>query len=479
MTNLGRRSVTAVSWNAVANLISMVVLLARSVVLARLLPVETFGVYASANAIVSLSAWFANFGTGDALLNRTEHTQDEDTAAAVHFTLAMLMAIVWAVLMGVGVAAFAMAPALKTAMLTLVVVTAIAQAGTTPHILLTRRVVHRRLALEQVLIAIISSVVAVILAVLGFQLWALLSTDLCRTLVILGVMYGWRPAWRPRLGWSAPIVKYYLQFGSRNVFAISLEHLLGRFDDLWVRYYLGNLALGYYSRAYSFAEYPKRIFALPIRMVAGGTYAELKGNRPKLSQAFMISNGFLIRSGFAIAGLMVICAPEFIEVVLGAKWLPMLGAFQLLLVFSLLDPIRATVAGLFPMMGEPGQLVRIRLIQLVILVGGLYGFGFNGIVGVSVAANAMMVVGIALLLTKARAYVDYSFWALLGPPLLALILGGTVALLLQPALAKLPYLWQIGLLKALIFFALYCVVLVLTEWQQLKTMTMSVLSKLR
>ena len=43
--DLARRSVSSVGWNVAGSMSGMAVLFVRSVLLARLLPVETFGVY--------------------------------------------------------------------------------------------------------------------------------------------------------------------------------------------------------------------------------------------------------------------------------------------------------------------------------------------------------------------------------------------------------------------------------------------------
>ena len=93
--NLAQRAVAAVSWNLGTNLLKVFILLARAILLARLLPVATFGVYALATAIVTLSGILPQWGMGSAFLHRTTETADESHAAAVHFTLRLLLTAVW------------------------------------------------------------------------------------------------------------------------------------------------------------------------------------------------------------------------------------------------------------------------------------------------------------------------------------------------------------------------------------------------
>ena len=67
---------------------------------------------------------------------------------------------------------------------------------------------------------------------------------------------------------------------------------------------------------------------------------------------------------------MALVAPEFIRIALGEKWMPMLSTFRIMLIFTLLDPIRVSVSDLFLAVGVPSQLVWARMIQLWCAVTG-------------------------------------------------------------------------------------------------------------
>lgn len=472
--DLARRSVSSVGWNMAGGMTGMAVLFVRSVLLARLLEVDVFGIYAGAGALVALTAVFATFGMGGAFLHRSAETQDEQQAAAVHWTLKLLFTLAWAAVM----VAFALLYAEGAQRLALLVLT-LTQVGDeltqTSRLILIRRVVHRRLALLQLLDALFTTVVSVGLALLGAGLWALLATDIVSMLLGIAGLLIWRPVWRPRLAWRSTVVRYYLRFGSRNLTAGLLLTALDRLDDLWTLRYLGETALGYYSRAYTFATYPRKILAVPVNQVASGAYAELKGDRLRLSQAFFRSNALLVRSGFFLAGLLALIAPEFIVILLGEKWLPMLQAFRLMLVFTLLDPIKMTVADLFIAVGRPELVVRVRLAQLIVMVAGLFILGMRlGITGVALAVNIMLVVGIGILLWQARRFVDFSARRMFMVPALALLVGMAVGAGAMSALTAVSP-WITGSIKTLTFGATYIILLLLLERRTfMETMTPAV-----
>ena len=474
--SLAERSITSVAWNVSANLIKIGVLLARSIFLARLLPIETFGVYALASSIVTFSGILPMFGMGGAYLHRATEVAEEEQAAAVHFTLRLALTMLWAITL-IGAAYLFTEDSLRLALVVLTLVFAGIYLTDTPKIILTRRVEHRRLAVLDVLTALATTVVAVMLAGRGFGLVALLATDVVTLALAVLVLYIWQPVWRPRLLWLPETVRYYLRFGSRTMVGSALSEALDNLDDIWVGTYLGNLALGFYSRAYTFATYPRRILAFPVNMVAGGTYAELKEERQRLSQAFFRTNALLIRSGFLMGGLLVVIAPEFVRLALGEKWLPMVPAFQLMSVFTLLDPIRVTVSQVFVAVGQPERIIRVRLVQLVVLVAGLFAFGRPlGIVGVALVVNIVLLVGLVPLLHSARAHVDYSARRLFAIPTLAVIgaaLAATVGAWAACLRSTCPNDWLTALIKGGLFLLTFSGILLSAERQGLVEMTSS------
>ena len=468
--SIAQRTVTSATWNIGASLTGVVVLFVRSVMLSRLLPVAVFGVYGFAAAATALAAVALNFGLTGAFLHRSPETEDENQAAATHFTLIVLIALAWTVAMIAGALWFT-SGATQLAIIVIALTTALSQLAQTPRVILIRRVAHRRLAILQFTNAILTTLAALTLAWRGATLWALLITNVISAIVTLALLYGWKPVWRPRFRWRWPEIRYFLHFGSRTFLSSVLLSALDRIDDLWTGFYLGSTPLGFYSRSYTFATYPRRILATPISTVTGGTFAELKDDKKQLSQAFFRTTAFLLRSGFFLGGLLALIAPEFIGILLGAKWLPMINVFRLMLVFTLLDPIKATVANLFVAVGRPEQVIQARIVQLAVLVIGLFAHGFIwGIIGVALAVDAMLVTGILILLWKARRYVDISFSRLFIAPTIALLisLGLSIAAILVTGMSETSI--ASALLKTTIFTGLY--LLLMLGMERNETMTM-------
>lgn len=425
-SNLTSRSIKSVKWNSISNIVQISFSIIQTIVLARLLPIAAFGVYAGALAITQITGSLASFGMHSAFLYRSKYTEDIEKTAAIHFTLQLVISIIWTGLMLFGglLLIKPTADGFLTVFMIITISQTILNISNTPRLIIARRVEYKRIATITIVDTILTFILSIFLAVIGKPLLALAITNIVNAFTHLILLYFWKPIFKPKFAWDSKIVKFFLSFGSRQVIAGLLLNALDRFDELWIKIYLGNNPLGYYSKAFSFAQYPSKIVAAPISNVSNATYAEIAGDRKKLSEAFLRTNSLLIYSGFFIVGSFLLAAPEFIRIVLGERWMPMLLALQIMLPYAMFEPIKQTMSNIFLSVGKPETIVRIRTIQLVIMIIGLFIFGTRfGIEGVAIAADITILVGISLVLILLRKHVDYSLKKLFATPVVAFMLG--------------------------------------------------------
>jgi O-antigen/teichoic acid export membrane protein len=421
--SLAKRSATSVAWNSAASFLTIPIRLVQSILLARFLPVEYFGIFAGMAAVVSLSASVFDFGISGSYVHRAPETEDESESTSIYFTLRFLLSSIWGILLIF--CGFLFLDGLhRYVLLVLTVFGYLSKVLETPKVLLSRRVQHRLLAIDSFVTTLLTAVASIFLAYYYRSIWALLASSLITIVSTFIIFYLWKPVWRPKFSWDLEKVKYFINFGLKINISNLISQALDRIDDLWASFYLGDVALGFYSRAYKFATYPRLIVAGPINKVAFGTYSEVKHDRVRLSQAFFRFNALIIRLGFLFAGWLAVVAPNLIPILLGEKWLPMIGAFRLMLVYTLLDPIKVTTSLVLIAVGKPEKVIRVRVIQLIILIVGLYLFGFSlGLNGVALAANVMIIVGTIFLFVLIRPFVDYSLVRLFIVPTFGLLIG--------------------------------------------------------
>lgn len=467
--SIAQRSIRSSMYTLGASGINTVIQLFRSILLARLIAPEVFGIYSFAASFVLVTSSIPNFGMSSALLHRAPESEGEQPLR-VHFTILLFFNIFWAITVAL-IGAFIFPKENLWVLWVFLATQFVDNLVITSRTILIRRVVLKRIAIIDTLSIILSTASALIFAWKGFGIQGLISTDIIAAIVAVFGYLLIRPPWKVHLGWSPTIARYLLNFGYRTFLGNLVSQALDYTDNLWTGQFLGKSSLGYYSRAYTFSSYPRKVLASPINSVASGTYAELKENPKQLSQAFFRANALLVRTGFFMAGLLALIAPEFIYLVIGAQWLPMLDAFRLMLLFTLLDPLRFTLASLFIAVGKPEKLLWIRLLQLGVMIIALLIFGnLWGISGVAIAVNLMILIGIIIMFWQARSYVRFSILRLFGSPILALVAGLLFTFLTIILVGDNVSYWVSGTLKSLVFGITYIAMLLFLEHKELPIM---------
>nr|HID14826.1 hypothetical protein [Anaerolineae bacterium] len=293
----------------------------RSVLLTRLLLPEHFGMVTLALFFVSLAAQMRALGLDRALIHRQE--ADEATLGT-YFTLRLGTLLASSLLVAVAAPAlgrfYPAMPLLAWVLVALAGVEVVKGLSTVQETLLSKNLAFRSLALTDVVASVTMTIVAPLLAWQGWGAWALVGEQASGILARFGMTWLVFRRWWPRLRWEGSTARWFWHYGRAARSVTNLGFLLDRFDDFWVGTALGKTPLGYYSRAYEFARYPRRVIANPLVSVFGPVFARLQGDRLRLSQAFYRAAHVILRSGFLISGAFALVMPEFIHLIIGDQW---------------------------------------------------------------------------------------------------------------------------------------------------------------
>ena len=400
----------------------------RTVLLMRLLGPQPFGEASLAFFLAMFLVPFSTLGVDGALIQKKVAGEE---AYSTHFLLRMIFG---AITLGFS---FLAAPLLRRYYPAIIVnlflvflgINLFAASYSTPGAILRRDLRFGPIAALNLFASLAMTVTAPLLAYFGAGVWSLVAEQAAGSVIRwFGLWFVFKP-WKIQLRFYLEEGKSLLKFGYQFSFSNLLGILLDRFDDFWTGSILGASALGYYSRAYEIAQYPERVLATPITNVYFSTYAALQEKRTELSRAFHQSSWLLTRAGFLIAVLLAAITPEFTLLLFGKVWIPIVPVFRLMLVYILLDPLNVSLGYLLIGVGRPDLLSRIRLAQLALFVPAVALLGrAGGISGVAIAADVMMLSGLAALIVASRKYADFSLREIFALPVVASILSAIPAL---------------------------------------------------
>jgi O-antigen/teichoic acid export membrane protein len=439
----------------------------RSVLLARLLLPEHFGVVTLALFYVSLATQLRSFGLDQALVHRRDA---DETVRRTYFALRVLSGALGVVVIMAAAPALAhlypAMPLLGWVLLALAAVDALRVFSGVQETMLSKDLAFAQLAAIDVVASATMTVVAPLLAWSGWGVWALVAeqgSGFAARAVMAWLAFR---RWPARWGWDGPTARWFWEYGKPTWGTSNLSFLATRFDDFWIGSTLGGVRLGFYSRAYAFAHYPRRVVVNPLVDVLTPVFAHLQADRLRLSQAFYRATYVILRGGFLVTGIFALVMPEFIHLVIGDQWRPMLVTFRLMLVYTLLDALHLNAMNLLLAVGRPRQAQRTMAVRtLVFIPGVILGAQLWDIDGVALAADAMAVAGGILLCRYLWEVVDFSLFSLAFWPALAIGVAWSGGMLLESA-SRGQGAWALAAEKIAVFGALYVGLLLAAERAQ-------------
>ena len=190
--SIAQRSIRSTTWEFFSNLATIPINFLQSIVIARLLPIDYFGIYAGMFALVSLTRVLLQFGLNSAFLNRVPETEDEDKALSVLFTFRFLLDTIWAVIL-ISIALLLFSDLRKLSLIVLTIGNYLDILTNTPQLLLIRQVKHQRVAFIRMTSSILVAVISISIAILTQSIWALLISSVVPIIWNTILLYIWRP----------------------------------------------------------------------------------------------------------------------------------------------------------------------------------------------------------------------------------------------------------------------------------------------
>lgn len=314
-----------------------------TVLVARLLTREDYGVTAMATVVLGFVQLINEFGIGAAIVQRRD--LDEDQIAKIGgFSVALGLGFCAAgVLLSWPVAAFFGESATGPVMAALSLNFIASSVRTVPYALLTRNLQFRRLALIETAEGLCLTVFTLVLALLGFGYWSLVIGSVAAK--FLGSLFA-QLAQPHRIAWPRPFapIAAAIRFGVDVVLARIAWYIYANADFAVVGRLLGTAALGAYSFGWTLASIPvDKIYQLYQR-VTGAVFAKVQDDRDAVRRYLLgLTEGISLVS-FPLSVGMALVAGDFVMLVLGSEWLPAVAPLRLLSLASAirsLDPLLA------------------------------------------------------------------------------------------------------------------------------------------
>ena len=358
-----------------------------SIVLARLVSPEDFGLFGIAFAVTGFLE-FAKTGGMVMPVIQSETLTSEHLNALFWFNsgvglLVTLVTFALAPLVG----HLYSEPRLVPVICVLALIFLFGGVSTQHYALLRRQMRFTTLAVCEVTALTIASAVAVAAAMNGAKYWSLAYFQLALAVVqavLVMLTSRWLPAW-PK-GWTA--IGPLIRFGGVMMAFDVIAYFNLKLDNLIVAWFLGPAALGFYDKAYQFLMLPVNQISSPISSVVNSTLSRLQREperyRTYLSRALLLS----ISLALPVTAFFYGNAHILIGQLFGSQWLPSVPIFRALAPGAALMIVTTCVGWIFLSLGRAARQLRWAVFSTIVTVFSFFIGVQWGILGVALAVSA-------------------------------------------------------------------------------------------
>jgi teichuronic acid exporter len=380
---LARSFVRGVAWTALVKLIGQATAWVSTIVVARLLSPEDYGIVGMATLYLGLLQTVSEFGIGTAVVTRRELPME---LAQQLNTVSVLLGIVGTAIIAITaplVGAFYGNPRLPLVLAAMGLTFLITSARTVPWALLRRDLRFKRLAAYDGVQSVALAVASVALAAGGFRYWtlvcaAILSASLSTAIAVIQhpVRFA-RPDFRR--------LREVLTFGSNVVVQRLAWYGYSNADFLVAGRMLGSAQLGAYTLAYELAQTPGRKIGALIFQLTPSMLGRLQTERGALRRFFLrVSEAVLLVICPLCVGLALV-APEFVPLILGNQWTSMVAPLQVLAVYAGLSVLLVLPSQILLVTGHERFGTRYAIGQLMVMPLAFVIGSRWGIAGIALA----------------------------------------------------------------------------------------------
>ena len=378
---LDRILIRGVAWTAAVKWLTQIFTWGTTVVVARLLLPSDYGLVGMAAIYINLFTLFSEFGIGTAVVTLQDLSEHQVSQLNTVSVLTGLLGFLVSAAAAVPLGKFFRAPNLPLVVVVLSCGFVVSGVRTVPYSLLQKELRFKLLAFIEGVQGVVQASVTLILALLGFRYWALVLGILSFSVTPTCLTFIWRrqsfafPRWL-----SIQRAIHY----SRHILVGRLSWALYNDSDFIVAgRVLGEATLGVYTLAWTLAHTPLEKLTTLVNRVTPSVFAKIQTDPDELRRYLRNITGVMALIIFPVTIGMALVAPEFVPLVLGAKWIGVILPLELLALHAL---FRSNVILLSPVLNVIGLerlAMWVSVVTMIALPVAFYVGSHWGTIGIA------------------------------------------------------------------------------------------------
>lgn len=338
-----------------------------TMIMARLLTPEDFGVITMVTAVTGFVMMFKDMGLSSAIIQAPRLDQTRVSSLFwINLCLSTGLAVILLAIAPL-IALFYEVPKLSKITSAYAIGVLVAGLSQQHSALLSRQMMFRKLSKVNILAVFFSVLVGIGAAWYGFKEWSIVMQHVSLavfTTLGMWLSCNWRPAWV----WNPSSVRNLLGFGA-GISGFNLINYFSRnMDNILIGKYLGTNVLGLYSKAYQLLMLPITQLRDPLTTVGIPAMSSLAAEPARFRSYYLKYVYILAFFAMPIVGFMAVFAKPLILLFLGTGWEGAVQLFQLLAITAFIQPLMSTASLVLISTGQAKRYFYLGVVNSMLVV---------------------------------------------------------------------------------------------------------------
>ncbi|MES9969185.1 MAG: lipopolysaccharide biosynthesis protein [Candidatus Thiodiazotropha sp.] len=411
--NLKKKTIRAGIWVGISTATLSSLSFVRSIILARLLTPEIFGLWAICMMYIRGIELMTETGFGTALIQKQDGFEEaKDTAftlMVIRGILLTLISFICAPLIAVFFEQDIIQPLISFLALALLF-SGFANMNTIQR---QKELDFKPLVYLEQIHTLTNFILVVVLAYIYRDIWSVVLAHVASTLLYVIMTYIIIPG-KPNFAFNKKIAWELFHYGKFITGLTIVVFITTQIDNAVIGKILGMEVLGFYALAYTLANLPATHMSKILSKILFPAYSKLQNDLPALQSALTKAIKFISLTTIPASFLFIILADELITVLYGDKWQPAADSLRILAIFGMLRAISSLNGYMYNAIGKPHIPFYFNLGKLIVIAIIIVPLTLEyGIEGTAIAITAPLFIQFFISLFVICRIIQAKYWIIL------------------------------------------------------------------
>ncbi len=382
--SLRDKTISGISWSAAGNIVMQFFQFIVSIVLARLLTPEDFGLLGMAMVFVAFFRIFSNSGLSQAIIHKKNVSRElYDTVFILNIIIGIILSLILYFFAPI-ISKFYENERLNEVVKLFSILFFITSLSINHNALLRKNLKFKSIAFIGLLSSLLSSILAVSLAYYGFGVYSLVWQQISASVIRLILLWYYSP-WKPAFSFKFSAIRDVWRYSTNLSLSSTLNFFTRNSDNLLIGKYLGSYDLGIYSKAYGLMLMPINQVTSVFSSVMFPVLSSIQDDVVRVKKIFLQSNRLIALLSMPMMVGLIATADNLIITLLGNKWAEVVPIIQILAIVGIKQPIGSTHGWIYLSQGRTDiQLYWNIISSVTAIISFFIGLPY-GITGIAIA----------------------------------------------------------------------------------------------